>query len=112
MKVNLKGPEGNAFNIMGIVKGYLRAIGEDHRVNTYLEMATMGSYEDLLEVSLKYFPSLEFETESAPTMQPTFEELKEMLIDGICLATDGCKVEPDGRCPHGHPSWLIKLGLI
>lgn len=27
-------------------------------------------------------------------------------------ATDGCIVEPDGMCPHGHPSWLVRLGLI
>jgi hypothetical protein len=23
-----------------------------------------------------------------------------------------CWVEPDGVCPHGNPSWLLKLGLI
>jgi hypothetical protein len=27
-------------------------------------------------------------------------------------ALDGCPVEPDGICPHGHPSWLRYLGLI
>ncbi len=32
--------------------------------------------------------------------------------DGGCEATDGCWVEPDGTCPHGHPSWLRKLGLV
>lgn len=24
----------------------------------------------------------------------------------------GCEVEPDGICPHGHPSVLIALGVI
>lgn len=25
-------------------------------------------------------------------------------------ATDGCRVEVDGICPHGKPSWLRVLG--
>ena len=29
-----------------------------------------------------------------------------------CMATDGCEIEPDGVCTHGHPSWLLRLGLI
>ena len=48
-----------------------------------------------------------------PTVeQPTIEELNYMAFDGVVEATDGCLVEPDGWCEHGHPSWLIKLGLI
>ena len=23
-----------------------------------------------------------------------------------------CEVEPDGQCPHGHPSWLRRYRLI
>ncbi|MCU7829550.1 MAG: hypothetical protein KZQ85_10830 [Candidatus Thiodiazotropha sp. (ex Myrtea sp. 'scaly one' KF741663)] len=38
--------------------------------------------------------------------------LEEQHGDGQCEATDGCVVEPDGHCPHGKPSWLIKLGII
>jgi hypothetical protein len=50
--------------------------------------------------------------------QPTVEEpdwatLEEWLWeDGGCEASDGCWTDPDGTCPHGHPSWLLKLGLI
>ena len=59
------------------------------------------------------FNILEFEREPKPTIdRPSLEELKEMIIDGVCVSTDGCIVEPDGRCEHGHPSWLIKLGYI
>ncbi len=43
---------------------------------------------------------------------PSLKQLKEWLIDGICEATDGCTVEPDGVCEHGCNSWLIELGLI
>ena len=46
------------------------------------------------------------------TPQPDFETLEAWFWDGCCEATDGCLVEPDGRCSHGHPSWLLKLGLI
>jgi hypothetical protein len=48
-----------------------------------------------------------------PTMeQPEIEELIEMESDGGCDATDGCWVEPDGVCEHGHPSWLLYMGMI
>ena len=45
--------------------------------------------------------------------QPSLASLeKAMDNDGAVKATDGCRVEPDGVCPHGHPSWLLKLGMI
>jgi hypothetical protein len=28
------------------------------------------------------------------------------------LATDGCRVTWDRRCKHGHPSWLVHLGVL
>ncbi len=31
---------------------------------------------------------------------------------GQCTATDGCWCAPEGTCEHGHPSWLVVLGLI
>jgi hypothetical protein len=46
------------------------------------------------------------------TDQPDDDELSNQSIDGVADATDGCSVEPDGVCPHGHPSWLLRLGLI
>jgi hypothetical protein len=47
------------------------------------------------------------------TEQPPIELLMEWHDDvGGSEATDGCWVEPDGSCPHGHPSWLLRLGLI
>ena len=49
-----------------------------------------------------------------PTTEPPgLDTLERWLFgDGDCEATDGCIVEPDGACPHGHPSWLILHGLI
>ena len=43
---------------------------------------------------------------------PDLEQLTEWVSDGICEATDGCIVEPDGTCEHGRPSWLLRLGMI
>ena len=44
--------------------------------------------------------------------QPDFEQLQVWVTDSVCDATDGCTVEPDGKCEHGHPSWLLHMGLI
>ena len=46
------------------------------------------------------------------TPEPSMDELSDWMDDGMAEATDGCEVEPDGMCEHGHPSWLLHLGLI
>ena len=43
---------------------------------------------------------------------PSHDELISWTMDGVCLATDGCPVEPDGHCPHNRHSWLLHLGMI
>jgi hypothetical protein len=50
----------------------------------------------------------------APTVErPDWQTIEEWLWeDGGCETTDGCWVEPDATCQHGHPSWLLKLGMI
>lgn len=48
-----------------------------------------------------------------PTVkEPSLASLERQMNDGVVKATDGCRVEPDGHCPHGHVSWLIYLGYI
>lgn len=44
--------------------------------------------------------------------QPSLETMERWAMDGVAEATDGCRVEPDGRCPHGFFSWLILAGII
>jgi len=44
--------------------------------------------------------------------EPTVEQLMEWEEDGGCEATDGCWVEPDGKCEHGCNSWMIEMELI
>jgi hypothetical protein len=46
------------------------------------------------------------------TERPSYDDLEEWAYDGLCETTDGCMVEPDGWCEHGHVSWLIYLGLV
>ena len=38
--------------------------------------------------------------------------IQEWIYNGICPAKDGCLVELDGYCPHGHPSLLIEIGFF
>ena len=35
-----------------------------------------------------------------------------MGMDALLEAPDGCVIEMDGRCPHGHTSPLRSLGLV
>ena len=44
--------------------------------------------------------------------RPSIATMERWLDSGVAKATDGCRVEPDGRCPHGCPSWLLVLGYI
>jgi len=50
-----------------------------------------------------------------PKLRPSdVETLMEWEAEGGCEAAcpHHCWVEPDGTCPHGHPSWLLRMGLI
>ncbi len=46
------------------------------------------------------------------TAKPLLTTLDRWVNDGIAKSIDGCKVEPDGTCQHGAPSWLLVLGYI
>ena len=43
---------------------------------------------------------------------PGVATLERWESNGYCKALDGCKVEPDGYCPHNLPSWLMVMELI
>jgi hypothetical protein len=40
-----------------------------------------------------------------------FEELGYKGIMPACCS-EGCEVEPDGKCEHGNPSILLAMGMI
>lgn len=46
------------------------------------------------------------------TKRPSLPTIERWNLDGIAKATDGCQVEPDGECPHGHTSWLRVMRFI
>ncbi|KQO97325.1 hypothetical protein ASF33_07400 [Methylobacterium sp. Leaf92] len=46
------------------------------------------------------------------TPEPDFVTLAQFLFEAVAETTDGCLVAPDGLCRHGHPSWLLRLGVI
>ena len=43
---------------------------------------------------------------------PSIKTLERWINDGVCKTIDGCRVEPDGECSHGYPSWLLALGYM
>ena len=43
---------------------------------------------------------------------PSVATMERWMDNGVAKATDGCKVAPDEYCRHGHPSWLIVVGVI
>jgi len=52
------------------------------------------------------------ELHKATGRSPSLAKLERWSNDGVAKATDGCRVEPDGVCEHGHVSWLRRLGYI
>ncbi len=48
----------------------------------------------------------------AITKKPSIATMEKWMDDGVARATDGCRVEPDGTCPHGHTSWIRLMGFI
>lgn len=42
---------------------------------------------------------------------PSLDTLQDQDGDGVVEALDGCRVEPDGTCPHGLPAWTVALGV-
>jgi len=56
--------------------------------------------------------SKKMETKKKTKKVPSLKTMERWMANGAARATDGCKVEPDGTCPHGKQSWLLVLGLI
>jgi hypothetical protein len=52
--VQLVGTDGNAFAIMGKVARALRQAGKPELVKPYMEEATAGDYDHLLQITMKY----------------------------------------------------------
>ena len=62
--------------------------------------------------TLKEGISFEHYREKYPTAKkvkkpPTMNTLQKWVCDGVAKSIDGCRVEPNGTCIHGYPSWLL-----
>ena len=55
------------------------------------------------------YPHFQVEKIGSP---PSMARMERWMNDGGAETTDGCWVEPDGHCEHGHPSWVLALGYI
>jgi hypothetical protein len=53
-------------------------------------------------------------TVSAPSEDAVADMLEAAVMDTETHfeTSDGCAVESDGTCTHGHPTWLVRFGLI
>ena len=49
----------------------------------------------------------------ATMSRPDYQQIASWIMDvENTQATDGCDVESDGFCEHGHQSWLLRLKMI
>jgi hypothetical protein len=114
----------------GIAKSYGTSDGETGRIDIadkrgqaiavgfcdawalqFLEQGFLASAAKLVPLGVKPSRRPQWPQPTVPT--PDLEQIEDWLWDdGGCEATDGCWIEPDGICPHGHPSWFLRLGLI
>jgi hypothetical protein len=53
-------------------------------------------------------------TVPVPDINEVISDLEDAVMDNrVSFETsDGCEVESDGTCTHGHPTWLVRFGLI
>ena len=72
-----------------------------------MTMKTSLDYDDV-----QYTAKERLQMERNYVRELSDEEIEQMVFDGDVYAADGCKVEPDGVCPHGFKSPLLLLGLI
>ena len=53
--LDLTGPQGNAWEVMGIAADALRSVNKDDLIEQYTKDAMSGDYEHLLDVTRKLY---------------------------------------------------------
>jgi hypothetical protein len=53
-------------------------------------------------------------TIAPPTQDEVLDQLEDAVMDREVHfeTSDGCTTDQDGTCEHGHPTWLVRAGLI
>jgi len=98
------------------LRSFLLTVPQD-KIALVIE-AWRSAYYKANDALLKsHFNPTHYLKEAIKWPEPTVEEpdmdlLQEWLMDSVCEATDGCEIEHDGVCEHGHPSWFRYLGII
>ena len=77
-----------------------------------MTQAVLTDPDDVLVPHVTCDPDTGLPWPEPSSAEPSFVALTLFLFEAVAEATDGCLVEPDGVCRHGHPSWLLRLGVI
>lgn len=72
----------------------------------------IGDLDDALVPHVTHDPDTGLPWPDPTTAEPDFITLAQFLFEAVAETSDGCLVELDGICRHGHPSWLLRLGVI
>lgn len=76
------------------------------RAQGWLDQAVQRPYAEPTAIATLQWPEPTVAVPDLATLEAWLWE------DGGCEASDGCWVEVDGVCPHGHPAWLRRLGYL
>jgi len=89
---------------------------------TYSHVAVTGRYAgrgvtlkasaELTTVAPKVYRSVSSGTLYTTAKRPSFATLERRLDSGVDTTPCGCRVELDGTCHHGVPSWMSIIGVI
>lgn len=116
-----KGEQSQVYGIANADTGYPTIVDRQGQLGAALfcdAWALRFLEEGFLATAAKHHPLRPKPTQRPNWPQPTvstpsLEQIEEWFWeDSGCEATDGCWCEPDGICQHGHPAWLLRLGLI
>ena len=78
----------------------------------YYNEGTVNEVEKTYQDWIKEINEGESKEDKDMEEPPSEEKMMEWMGYGVAEATDGCRVELDGYCEHGNPSWFIELGII
>ena len=100
-KVRYKDGDTTVYTVIGVYS--------DEKVSL-----SLADYPDTEQDSLTNINRIEKvqQEKEAAKKEPSPETLDRWMADGYCYCPDGCKVEPDGKCPHGQDSWAVIMGVI
>jgi len=92
-------------------------LGDYSRAYPYCSLCDGDGYRTVEPGCYAVYERYELDDEDDEWPEPTEDEpavsqLNTWLFGSTAEATDGCTVEPDGTCEHGHPSWLVYKELI